>query len=575
MTPADPRISLREPGLFGGCAITDAVNMLATAGIEQRGAIFTKREVVDFILDLSGYTTDQPLYKLRFLEPSFGGGDFILPAIDRLLETWSAAGRPEPYRALSDAIRGVELHRATFIKTRTSVVHRLSRAGMTREEAEGLADEWLTFADYLLLDTSMEYDVIVGNPPYIRQEMIADVLMDEYRARYTTIYDRADIYIPFLERSLKSLKKGGHLGFICADRWMKNRYGGPLRQLVSDHYHLKIYVDMVDTPAFHSEVSAYPAITVISREKAKVTRIAYRPQIERQALADLARALTADERPKAASGVKELKDLTAGSEPWILDQSSQTSLLRRLESAFPLIEDAGCRVGIGVATGADKAFIGPYDTLDVERSRKLPLAMTRDIDSGTVKWRGNGIVNPFGDDGRLVDLERFPKLKAYLEARREQIAGRHVAQKAPANWYRTIDRIYPELARQPKLLIPDIKGDAHIVYEHQGLYPHHNLYFVTSQDWDLQALQAVLMSGIARLFVAAYSTKMRGGYLRFQAQYLRRIRIPRWSQVPADIRQRLKIAAESHDRIACNRAVFQLYGLSEKEQKTLYESRFQ
>jgi hypothetical protein len=125
---------------------------------------------------------------------------------------------------------------------------------------------------------------------------------------------------------------------------------------------------------------------------------------------------------------------------------------------------------------------------------------------------------------------------ATSEARREEIAGRHVAQKVPANWYRTIDRIYPEIAARPKLLIPDIKGEAHIVYEDEGLYPHHNLYFITSQSWDLHALQAVLVSGIARLFVAVYSTKMRGGYLRFQAQYLRRIRVPKWSQVPAPLK---------------------------------------
>ena len=79
---------------------------------------------------------------------------------------------------------------------------------------------------------------MIGNPPYVRQELIPDVLMAEYRARYRTIYDRADLYIPFIERSLTSLSPGGQLGFICADRWMKNKYGGPLRKLVSDRFHL-------------------------------------------------------------------------------------------------------------------------------------------------------------------------------------------------------------------------------------------------------------------------------------------------------------------------------------------------
>src|SRR5690606_9634620 len=121
--------------------------------------------------------------------------------------------------------------------------------------------------------------------------------------------------------------------------------------------------------------------------------------------------------------------------------------------------------------------------------------------------------------------------------------------------------IYPSLAATPKLLVPDIKGDAHVVYEPGQLYPHHNLYFITAQDWDLRALQAVLLSGIARLFVATYSTTMHGGFLRFQAQYLRRIRVPQWSDVPEHLRAQLSQAAIDGDRQAANRATFELYGL--------------
>ena len=70
--------------------------------------------------------------------------------------------------------------------------------------------------------------------------------------------------------------------------------------------------------------------------------------------------------------------------------------MRRLEAEYPTIEEAGCKVGIGVATGADQVFIGHFDDLDVEPDRKLPLVMTRDILEGSVKWRGLGVINPFG-----------------------------------------------------------------------------------------------------------------------------------------------------------------------------------
>ncbi len=565
------RTANRQPSFPGFCPITEAVEALATTGgIEARGAIFTRREVVDFLLDLTGYTIDRPLHTLRLLEPSFGRGDFLLPAIERLLVAWKASGlNRDPVIALSESVCAVELHRKTFAETRARVIEILTANGLSGQQALSLTKAWLINEDFLLADISGFFDIAIGNPPYVRQELIPDVLLAEYRARYNTIFDRADLYIPFIERSLTALTQGGVLGFICADRWMKNRYGGPLRKLISDQFHLKVYVDMVNTPAFHSEVIAYPAITVIARERGKTTRIAHQPPVEREALRVLSRALTTGRVPPKESGVQTLDSVASGTEPWILDSSDQLAVIRRLEAALPLLEETGCKVGIGVATGADKAFIGPMDELTVEEDRKLPLVMTKDIADGTVKWRGRGVVNPFADEGGLVDLARYPMLKRYLEARKDQIAGRHCAQKVPANWYRTIDRITPSIAKMPKLLIPDIKGQAHIVFEEGKLYPHHNLYYITSSQWDLKALQAVLLSSVTRLFIATYSTKMHGGFLRFQAQYLRRLRLPRWSDVPQNIKSALINAAETRNLAACNAATFALYGLSRQEKAAL------
>ena len=553
--------------------VANAIEKLsASAGTAARGAVFTRPEVVDFILDLAGYSEDQALHQKRLLEPSFGGGDFLLPIVRRLLTAWRAAKQDgSALEELGDALRGVELHRETFQITRAAVISLLKGEGFAAEIAIALVDKWLSQGDFLLAPLGGQYDFVVGNPPYVRQELIPQPLLAEYRARYATMYDRADIYIPFIERSLSVLSEGGNLGFICADRWMKNRYGAPLRGLIADQFHLKIYVDMVDTRAFHSNVIAYPAITIISREAQGCTRIAHRPAIDRNVLTTLAKTLRNPNSVQDCADIRELARVPNGAEPWLLESSDQTGLIRRLENAFPTLEEAGCRVGIGVATGADKAYIGDFDSLDVEPDRKLPLVTTRDIASGEVHWRRQGVINPFADDGSLVDLRDYPRLQRHLEAHREVVMGRHCAQKIPANWYRTIDRITPSLAARPKLLIPDIKGEAHIVFESGdlSLYPHHNLYYVVSDEWDLRALQAVLLSSLTRLFVATYSTKMRGGFLRFQAQYLRRIRLPRWADVSEALRTELSDGAISRDLLACNRATFKLYDLSEYERSVV------
>jgi hypothetical protein len=101
----------RDPVGISAPGIAGAIASLAIDGdVEARGAVFTRSEVVDFILDLAGYTPDQPPYQHRILEPSFGAGDFLLPIIERLLFAWQAtSGNGDIVAALSPAIRGVEL----------------------------------------------------------------------------------------------------------------------------------------------------------------------------------------------------------------------------------------------------------------------------------------------------------------------------------------------------------------------------------------------------------------------------------------------------------------------------------
>lgn len=554
-----------QPHLFDRCPVDEAVKKLANGGSEERGAIFTRPEIADFILDLCGYTADQPLYEKRLLEPSFGGGDFLFPAVERLLQAYQRSGRDNPATDLLGAICGVELHHTTFRQTARSLVGLLKAYGISGDHAAALCSDWLSQGDFLLTRMIGDFDFVVGNPPYVRQEMIPAALIAEYRARYTTIFDRADLYIPFIERSLNLLEKGGVLGFICADRWMKNRYGGPLRKLVTSRFHLRTYVDMVDTPAFTSDVIAYPGIFIIANETGDKTSIAHRPPVHASTLTMLAQQLT----NFGYNDSKMVRVVGHCDAPWIVHFSGNGDLMGRLEATYPTIEEAGCKVGIGVATGADKAFIGDYSTLDVEDDRKLPLVTTRDIQTGVIVSRGLGVINPFADGGGLVTLSEYPKLARHLEAHREAIAGRFVALKSPDRWYRTIDRIYPDLVQRPKLLIPDIKGEAHIVYDEGHYYPHHNLYFITSETWDLIALQAVLLSDVTRLFISSYSTKMRGGYLRFQAQYLRRIRVPHWLDVPIDVQYMLIDAGKRRDRHACNEAVAELYYLTRAERESL------
>jgi len=546
-----------------------AVLSMAGNGEIERGAVFTRPEVVTAILDLCGYRTEFPLHRLRLLEPSFGGGDFLLPAVDRLLDAYArAGGTPAQARVrLQACVQAVELHGRSFEHTRAALRARLEAWGIQAPDAEALCADWLLHDDFLLANVRPGFDVVVGNPPYVRQERIPAALLREYRRRFRTLYDRADLYVPFFERSLDLLGEGGVLGFICANRWLKNRYGGPLRGKISDGYWLKYFIDTEGADAFHADVIAYPAITVIQRPTAhaepRPTRAVHASAVESLSLPELTAGLLSAEG--SAAWVEQVELTGTGEAPLLLDDLARLALMQRIERDFPVLEQAGCKVGIGVATGCDRVFIGKLDELPVEATRKLPLVMARDLVDGGIRWSGKGVVNPFDEDGGLVDLACYPELRGYLDDHGDAVRGRNVAKRNPSGWYRTIDRIQTGLLETPKLLVPDIKGEGVFVLDEGHFYPHHNLYFVTSESWDLRALQTVLRSSITLMTVATYCTRMAGGFLRFQAQYLRRIRLPRWQQVAPGMRRRLVAVAGERDQTLVDAPVFELYGLDERE----------
>lgn len=548
-------------------AFVSATKEFAHSDDAARGAVFTKREVVDLILDLVGYSVSEPLWTTRLLEPSAGHGDFLLPAIERLVHSFvkKKHGMRDIGRLLSGCILAFEVNPSALIEARKLVNAKLLELNVPKVDASSLAKEWLVMGDFLVADIEGDFTHIVGNPPYVRQEAIPSALLNFYRARYRTMYDRADLYIPFFERSLKLLGSTGKLGFICTDRWTKNKYGGPLRALVAGSFSLTHYVDLVDSKAFTTDVMTYPAVTVIERShtepgKQGVTRIAHRPTIDSNRLQRLAADMLAP-RVRKNSGVASMPGIVNGAEPWIVSDPERLKLVRRLEATLPTLERAGCKVGIGVATGADEVYIKRLADLKVEPSRKLPLVRSGDLINGGITWRGDGIINPFENDGSLANFKKYPKFARYMQIHADVILNRNVAKKNQVNWYRTIDRIYPALVQQPKLLIPDIKGGAQITFDEGNYYPHHNLYFVISHEWEIRALQAVLLSGIAILFVSTYSTTMRGGYLRFQAQYLRRIRLPFWGDVSKRLRKKLHDAGVRQDAEAANAATAELYGI--------------
>jgi adenine-specific DNA-methyltransferase len=539
------------------------------AAREPGGVVYTQPWVVDLILDLAGYRADQDLAARYVVEPSAGKGAFLVPMIRRLLTSLPGHGRD-----LADTRKSIRAYELDADSARHAVElaeRELRQHGASPREARDLAEGWVEVGDYLLTSPGdLRADFVIGNPPYIRYDEVPVDALAAYRSLYPTMVGRGDIYVGFIEAGLRQLTDGGTLGFICADRWMRSAYGSELRRMISAAFGVEAVIEMHDAPAFENEVSAYPAVIIIRRGQQGQAIVASAgagagPLPDGERLAGAVTAL-AQGRGDALRGftATTVERWFRGTGPWPSLEPRQLGLLQRLEARFGPLEDdlTGTKVGIGVATGADRVFI-TKDPGIAEPDRMVPLAMTADTRQGIMQWSGHYLIDPWKNGGGLVDLDAYPRLRAHFELWRTELQKRNVAQRAPKGWYRTIDPVHHDLTGRPKLYFPDMKLTSHPVLDQGETYPHHNLYYLTSRVWDLEVLGGLLLSRVAQLFIEAYCVKMRGGTLRFQAQYLRRIRVPDPASLPEDLQKRLRQAFRLRDADAATQAAVEAYGIAD------------
>ncbi len=399
-------------------ASTDKYEMKAAEVpyVAEHGVVYTRPWVADLVLDLAGYVPEANLVDAIAVEPSCGNGGFLESMIRRLSS--SCRRQKRSLRDCESSIMAFDLSPSAVSASRERAESVLVACGWDVGTSQEIARTWIRDADFLL-DADLDMlglgggvDFVVGNPPYVRLESIDQTVAEVYRRRYRTMIGRADLYVGFFERALEMLTPGGLCAFICADRWMLNQYGSRLRKLItSGGFSVEAVVEMHRADAFQDEVLAYPAITTIRRTdkqgKVLVARIDRNSDLV-DALPEAARRVRSPEScddsslvaPKATHVV--IDKWFTGSDPWPCVSPERLALLKRLEAEFPPLEDpaTATKVGIGVATGADKVFLTEDPEL-VEESRLLPLALAKDTMSGVLEWSGHYLVNPWEADGSL------------------------------------------------------------------------------------------------------------------------------------------------------------------------------
>lgn len=465
--------------------------------------IFTNKEIVEYLLDETDYCPNRDLRDISILEPSAGDGAFAKEIIARLYRS-SRKYRFDFYEAIRGNVSFYEINDDYCKLLEKSLDAELKQWGVSFSIAD---TQCIHNQNFLHAKIKNKYDCIVGNPPYIRQESIDEEEKQFLRNHFHTFKYRADLYIPFFERSLSLLSRNGLLSFICSNRWLYNQYGGELRKLIATTFHLKKLLNMERANPFQSQVLAYPCVVTI------------------EACNNIDVSMRFCDYSGTSISLKNInfqKMDTPDTGDWqtlFLDYDTQNGALKG-------IEEQGFKIGIGIATGADSVFLQTKDKHSIEADRLVPIVSAREIQNGAICWKKKYLINPYRD-GNLCTFDLYPKMGKYFNANKDTLKKRHTAQANHDKWYKTIDKFNDALLKKTKLLIPDFAGMKKLVIDDGHFYPHHSLYYIAGREMDdMKILASLLMSSFVRGQLSKIGICMHGGFPRLQAQTLRKIEIP-------------------------------------------------
>lgn len=469
------------------------------------------------------------LSSIRLLEPAAGQGAFILPLIPRLVRHHLKRGGP--LDALASNIRAFEVDPIVAAALRERCASALIEAGIDKDRGRKIVNAWIKNEDFLEAKLSSVFSHIVGNPPYIRWDAIPSPLRDAYRRRFDSFKQRADLYIPFIEESLRLLAPQGQLGFLCPGAWTRNVYGGSIREALTSHGHIKSISDFSNIDSFETPAEAYPHFFVFQNGLAGSTFIA-----------------SMNRRGKSAyESASTTRKFAPSSSPLILNIGNDVAAaVQRARNKFPTLIEVGCLVRVGSATGSNETFLVDCPPDVVEKSRLLPFVNARSIKNGVVQWSGTKIVNVFDRSGKPVMLKKYPRLRRYLYRHKDALKARAKAKNAKI-WWRSIDALQPEWYEARKLLVVDISPVPVVGIDRKGCCAGGGVYQIRSKEWPLQDLLVFLSAGVLGLFVAGMACGSQNSFHRFQKEHIAKIPLPRWRKLDKRWRTRFKAAHRRGD----------------------------
>lgn len=457
---------------------------------------------------------------------------------------------------VSHLSRKVEL-RKTIAKAKTEI------AEWTHQGKMKSGFDWpVEFAEVF---TEGGFDIILANPPYIRQELIKEikpVLKDKFPEVYC---GTADLYCYFYARSVDILRAGGMLIFISSNKWFRANYGVNLRKYLAKNCSILSITDFGELPVFEN-AATFPMIFVAQKTGGRTIR----PKTILTQVKSLDPPYP-DVFEIIATNGQVLPENSIQGAAWLLTDVKSADRLRKMEKAgIPLGEYVQGHIYYGIKTGFNEAFVinGETHNMLIAKDSKskeviFPLAVGDDIR----KWRIENknrylIVTPIG-----IDIKRYPAIFKHLKQYQKALEKRW---DKGDHWWELRACDYYDIFKHPKILYPEIAKEPRFTLDNEGIYPLKTVFSIPKDDlYLLGVLNSSSAWDYLKNVCSVLGDAENRGRLTLQSIFVGKLPIPRASasemaRIEQLVKKCLKARGEDCDawEHEINERVAALYGLN-------------
>jgi hypothetical protein len=354
-----------------------------------------------------------------------------------------------------------------------------------------------------LAEGTAGFDVVVGNPPYVRQEVVKP-LKAFLKAGYRTFDSTNDLYVYFQEMELRNLRVGGRMGMIVANKWMRAGYGEGLRDFLQRTGQPLEVIDFGHAPIF-PDADTFPCILLVGRRAAPLPAKALPPTGEAMAACEVPREHWSERMDLAAFIAPRRHQIPTRllrKEGWSLESEQVLHLLEKIRTAgTPLKEFAKGSPLMGLKTGLNEAFI--IDALKREqlvkedkRSAEVirPLLRGRDAARWHSRDGGSFLITipssenkewPWSDAGAKAEAvfrATYPAIAAHFQPMRIALLDRG---DQGAHYWELRSCAYMAEFDKPKLMWQEIQFHSWYCWDERGSVVNNKMFFLPTKDTGL------------------------------------------------------------------------------------------